>query len=453
MATGGYISAVQQDSPAYDAGFEPGCIVLTVNGNTLHDIIDWRWYSATDEIHLSYIDNDGDRGEIDLIREEGEDWGFEFRDALFDGTKQCRNSCIFCFIQQLPSDSRNSLRIRDDDFRLSFLLGNFVTFTNLSPEDEARIIEQHISPLRYSLHAHTPALRERMIGKHAAEGFDAFTRLLSAGIQFHVQIVLMPHVNDGEELVRTLEWSYDQSGILSVGIVPLGYTKHQASFVESFTTPEAAQAVIELIGPFQQQALKERGHAWVNVSDEFYTNAYPSSLLKELPPASYYGDFDMFDDGVGMVRSFVDDFNSCVREQNLTSKVLQTTGVKTLLVCGCAQKAFFDPLLQGSSCAEYIVPLYVDNNYFGGNVNVTGLLCAQDIVRAVTQALKGFNGAVFAAIPAVVFNSEGVTLDGYTLEDIAAQVKCPVHVVSCQASEFLVQIADIAQGLKEDAHG
>ena len=453
MARGGYISAVQQDSPAYDAGFEPGCIVLAVNGNILHDIIDWRWYSAADEMHLSYIDNDGDRGEIDLVREEGEEWGFEFRDALFDGTRQCRNSCIFCFIQQLPSDSRDSLRIRDDDFRLSFLLGNFVTFTNLSPEDESRIIEQHISPLRYSLHAYTPALRQQMIGEHAAKGFDAFTRLLSAGIQFHVQIVLMPHVNDGEELVRTLTWSYTQPGILSIGIVPLGYTKHQTSFVESFTNSEAAQEVIEAIRPFQEQALKERGHAWVHVSDEFYANAYPSSLLNELPPASYYGDFDMFDDGVGMVRSFVDDFYSCVQAQNHTAEALRNAGAKALFVCGCAQKSFLDPLLQESSCKDYIVPLYVSNQYFGGNVNVTGLLCARDIVLAINRFSSRSSEAHFAVIPSVVFNSDGLTLDGYTLEDIDAQVKCPVHMVSCQASEFLPQIEEIARRLKEDTHG
>ena len=453
MAMGGLVSAVVQDSPAYDAGFDAGCTILAVDGNALHDIIDWRWHTAGDEIHLSYIDRDGDAGEIDLIRDEGEDWGFEFQEALFDGTKQCRNSCIFCFIQQLPSDSRDSLRIRDDDYRLSFLMGNFVTFTNLDPEDEARIVEQHISPLRYSLHAYTPALRERMIGKHASYGFEAFTRLLDAGIQFHVQIVLMPQVNDGEELLRTLEWAYEQPGILSVGIVPLGYTKHQAKFVESFTSPESAQEVIHLIKPFQARALQERKHAWVHVSDEFYANAYPSSMLTELPPASYYGDFDMFDDGVGMVRAFVDDFYSCSHEQYRAVDALQSAQAKVLFVCGCAQKAFLDALLQDSPCENNIVPLYVYNEYFGGNVNVTGLLCAQDIIIAITSALEEHEDTVFAIIPSVVFNSDGVTLDGYTIEDIAVQVTCPVHMVSCQASEFLPQITEIIQCLKEDSHG
>ena len=170
----------------------------------MRDLIDWRWLSAEDEITVGYIDLDGEAGEVDLFRDEGEDWGFEFDGVVFDGVKQCRNACIFCFMRQLPDDMRASLTLRDDDFRLSFLAGTFVTFTNLSAEDEARIIEQHISPLRVSLHVSNPEVRRRIIGKHAAHGIEVLDRLLAAGIEFHAQIVLMPDENDGEVLRETL---------------------------------------------------------------------------------------------------------------------------------------------------------------------------------------------------------------------------------------------------------
>ena len=161
------VSAVAPGSPADDAGFEPGCYVTTVDGRPVRDLIDWRWLAADDVMELGYVDLDGDEGVVELEREEGEDWGFEFEGVVFDGVRQCRNACTFCFMRQLPDDMRSSLTLRDDDFRLSFLAGTFVTFTNLKPEDERRIVEQRISPLRLSLHVADPEVRRRMIGKHA----------------------------------------------------------------------------------------------------------------------------------------------------------------------------------------------------------------------------------------------------------------------------------------------
>ena len=170
METRAYIQSVEPLSPADDAGFSKGCCITAVDGNPIRDIIDWRWHTSEDQIVVSYIDCDGDRGDVCLEREPGESWGFEFTDVVFDRIIQCRNACIFCFMRQLPEQARASLSLRDDDYRLSFLQGNFVTFTNIMPEDEQRIIEQRISPLRYSLHCITPELRRQVIGKHAAHG-------------------------------------------------------------------------------------------------------------------------------------------------------------------------------------------------------------------------------------------------------------------------------------------
>ena len=517
------IAFVAPESPADDAGFEPGCFITTVDGEPVRDLIDWRWLSAEDEITVGYIDLDGEAGEVDLFRDEGEDWGFEFDGVVFDGVKQCRNACIFCFMRQLPDDMRASLTLRDDDFRLSFLAGTFVTFTNLSTEDEARIIGQHISPLRVSLHASNPEVRRRIIGKHAAHGIEVLDRLLAAGIEFHAQIVLMPDENDGEVLRETLGWAYARPGILDVCIVPLGFTKHQTCFTKSFDDPDAAYramavikpvqeralaergtlwafaadefycnaygdallehlppascygesaaalAVLEQLRPFQQRALGQRGTPWVFGADEFYLNAYGSRVLEELPPAPFYGDFEMFEDGVGIVRSFADDWRRAVESgaDAVCAQALRKSNVVACLVFGYATRGFAARLVGESAVAGLVRPLFVKNDFFGGNVDVTGLLCGCDIVRAIRDAALGKRPlgepasledadspapsdsplALFC-IPRVVFNDDGVTLDDMTLADIEKAAGAHVAVVSCNGSEFLPEIARLAADLR-----
>ena len=385
------IESVEPESPADDAGFEPGCCIISVDGQPVRDLIDWRWLSADDEITVGYIDLDGDEGEVELFRDEGESWGFEFEGVVFDGVKQCRNACIFCFMRQLPGEMRPSLTLRDDDFRLSFLSGTFVTFTNLSAEDEARIVEQCISPLRVSLHASNPDVRRRIIGKHAQHGIDVLDRLLAHGIEFHVQIVLMPGENDGDVLRETLEWAYARPGILDVCIVPLGFTKHQTRFEKSFDDPAAARAAMDVIRPVQARAIAERGTLWAFAADEFYCNAYGDALIENLPPTEHYGEFDMFEDGVGIVRSFVDDWQRACDEGKdaLAASALEAANVRVRIVFGYATHGFVSRLMKGSAVRGFMSPLFVENKFFGGNVDVTGLLCGCDIIAAIRETLAG----------------------------------------------------------------
>ena len=458
------IEHVVPESPADDAGFEPGCYLTSVDGEPLRDLIDWRWLSADDEITVGYIDLDGDAGEVELFRDEGEDWGFEFDGIVFDGVKQCRNACIFCFMRQLPDDMRPSLTLRDDDFRLSFLAGTFVTFTNLSAEDEARIVEQRISPLRMSLHASNPDVRRRIIGKHAAHGIEVLDRLLDQGIEFHVQIVLMPEENDGEVLRETLEWAYARPGILDICIVPLGFTKHQTCFTKSFDDPDAARAAMEVVKPVQERALAERGTLWAFAADEFYCNAYQDELLEHLPPAECYGEFDMFEDGVGIVRSFVDDW-ARARAAGLdaqAARALREARLRVRFVAGFATRGFMARLMRESAAAEFLSPLFVKNDFFGGNVDVTGLLCGCDIAAAIRaeiacqDALRSLDPTAGDAslqrpetlfvIPRVVFNDDGVTLDDMTCAAIENAAGARVAVVSCNGTEFLPEIARLAAG-------
>lgn len=442
------IAQVAPDSPAYDAGFEPGCAITSVDGQPVRDIIDWRWLTADDVVELGYLDLDGDEGVVELEREEGEDWGIEFEGLIFDEVRLCRNACTFCFMRQLPANMRPSLSLRDDDFRLSFLTGTFVTFTNLTPDDERRIVEQRISPLRVSLHASDDEVRTSLMGRHARHGLDAIDRLLAAGIEMHAQIVLVPGVNDGEALTRTLSWAYGRPGILDVGIVPLGFTKHQRLFDRSFNDPADARAVIEAVGPFQRRALAERGHAWVHVADEFYRNAFPQDVAAHVPPAGHYGDFSMFEDGIGIIRAYLDEFaRAC--ENGLAqraARALDAAGLRARYVVGGAMQPFLDRLVAESPLAGRLVPLTVDNAYFGGNVDVTGLLCGCDIAAAIAAAdARASAGGVreLFLVPSVILNDDGITLDDMTMCDMAAAAGTSVRVVSCNPLDYLAEIIGI----------
>lgn len=436
------ILEVEEDSPAYDAGFTPGCVITSVNGHPLRDVLDWQWHSADDVITLEYVDTDGDSGEIELEREEGESWGITFDGAVFDGIRTCRNACMFCFMRQLPEDCRESLVLRDDDWRLSFLQGNFVTLTNLSDEDAEIIIERQISPLRVSLHAVTPEVRKKMIGKHAPHGIEMMERLLKGGIELHMQIVLCPGENDGAELMKTLAWCYLHEGVGNVGIVPLGFTKHQTRFDKSFNDPDDAREVIELVEGFQKHALEERGYPWVYAADEFYRSAYGDELPDHIPPTEHYGDFSMFEDGIGIIRSQIDEWEACGEQIDRLAALLDEESVRVYYVFGEAQRETMAALIDRSPLGGKLIPLLVENEYFGGNVDVTGLLCGCDVARAI----RGVSAHDYVVLPKIMFNSDGLTLDDMTVDEIRDAAGMPVDVVSCSASEFLEQIEEIVLG-------
>lgn len=436
------ILRVEEDSPAYDAGFEPGCVITAVNGQPLRDVLDWQWHADADEVELAYIDLDGEAGTVELFREEGESWGIEFDGAVFDGIRTCRNACEFCFMRQLPEDARDTLVLRDDDWRLSFLQGNFVTLTNLTEEDAATIIERQVSPLRVSLHATTPEVRRAMMGKHAAHGLAMIEKLLAAGIRMHMQIVLVPGRNDGAELMKTLAWAYVHEGVENIGIVPLGFTKHQTRFERSFNEVEDALSVLDIVKPFQEHALAERGTPWVYAADEFYCNAYGERVLEEIPPTEHYGDFSMFEDGIGIIRSQMDEWAACGERIERVAQMLEEEDARVYYVLGEAQRNVMARLMDESALGGRLVPLVVRNEYFGGNVDVTGLLCGIDVARAV----RGVSAHDFVVLPRIMFNADGVTLDDMTVDDIRDTAGMPVAVVSCSAPEFLDEIEELVYG-------
>ena len=415
-AQGALVTSVRPLSPADDEGIEPGMRVLTVNGQALTDMIVWLWETDDDTIDLTVLDpRDDTVCPCTLERLEGEDWGLEFDGAVFDGMRTCVNACVFCFMTMLPKDSRESLSIRDDDYRLSFLQGNFVTLTNMDDDDVQNVIDRCLSPMNVSLHAITPEVRRRIMGKNAARGIEVLERLMDAGIEIHAQIVLCPGINDGEELDRTLVYCEEHPLITSLGIVPLGFTKHQNRFTTSYSDdPAAARAVIEQVRPYQQRAFERFGRHTFQMSDEFYLDAGV-----EVPEAAWYDGYPQYYDGIGMIRSYLDDTAGLLKESARLRSVrdaLKQTGRTLVVVSGTSAadtvRGFVESEALGGSVAA------IQNRYFGGNVDVTGLICAEDLLDQLPHSLEN----VVLILPNVMFNAEDMTLDGYYLNDVVSEL-------------------------------
>lgn len=419
QADGAWVAAVEEGSPAWEAGIEPGMRVVSVNGVEPRDIIDWRWEADGGWCELEVLDpRDDTVASCELWREPGEDWGIEFTDVLFDGIRTCVNACQFCFMSMLPPESRSSLTLRDDDYRLSFLQGNFVTLTNVSDEEAERIVTCGLSPMNVSIHAVTPEVRRSLIGRHADRGIEVLERLLEGGIEVHAQIVLCPGINDGEELRATLDWVEARPGITSLALVPLGYTKHSRRFKASYSDDvEASRAVVRLIEPYQRRARETLGITRFQLSDEFYVDAD-----LPVPPAESYDGYPQFYDGIGMLRSFLDEAAAVASgragEMAAARGALVERGLRALLVCGEAAEATFDVFCRLLSPEGLARPVSIRNDYFGGDVNVTGLIVSQDLLGQLPADLSG----TLVVLPEVMFNFDRLTLDGDTQDHVMSEL-------------------------------
>lgn len=424
------IERVEKDSPAMRAGLEAGMILTHIEEAPLRDMIDWSWYGDDYELYLEglYFDTDsGSWEEFDclLTRQLGEEWGVEFSSVVFDGIRTCKNSCVFCFMSMLPQDMRSSLYLRDDDYRLSFLQGNFVTFTNMDEEDVKRVIERHLSPLNMSLHVIDPDLRRRMIGKHHARGIEVLEELLAHDIEIHGQIVLCPGLNDGAALQETLEYIEKRPRITSTGIVPLGFTRHQKRFQSSFQEKAAAQQVLDIVKPFQQRALQEYGQTRYQLADEFYL------WTGELPPdASSYDGYPQYYDGIGMYRYFLDEFHELLKDKSsalwAASRALDTQKRELICFTGTGFAPAFQRLIltaQAKGACTKLQVRAVKNEYFGGNVDVAGLLCVEDVRKAIKRECKKHAHGFIASLPEVMFNFDKLSLDGVSLDEFTRELR------------------------------
>ncbi|PKQ20841.1 MAG: hypothetical protein CVT66_03120 [Actinobacteria bacterium HGW-Actinobacteria-6] len=421
---GGRIATLAPGGAIATAGIEVGDVVREVDDTPVADILDWQWYTAEDDFIVT-IERDGELFEAEVERIPGAPLGVEFEGVVFDEVRQCVNSCAFCFVAQLPSGLRPALYVRDDDYRLSFLYGNFITLTNLTEHDMARIAEQHLTPLHISLHAVDEDVRARLVCPTVEDTtLDRIDELVSAGIEIHVQIVLVPGQNDGDVLERTLGWLATREGVRSVGIVPLGYTSYQKRFERSFTAQESRDLVGSL-APWQQRMRAERRVGWVYAADEFYLAAGET-----IPDAEAYDDFPQYENGIGLVRAFIDEFIAAL-------SVDPVSLAETVLITGTLFAPVLIGLLQQARLDEHVRVLAVENRFFDGNVSVTGLLAGGDIVEAVR---KDASDARYF-VPDIVVNSDGLLLDDVPAGDLAELTGARVQLVGPDAAALTEALA------------
>ncbi len=403
-----------------------GTRILRVNGARVRDSIDFHFLTAEDEIELETVDPDGTRLVCQISRDPSESLGIV---PARDKIRECANECVFCFIDGNPPDARDPLWLRDDDFRLSFTYGSYVTLTNLGPRGLQRLLDQRISPLYVSVHATNPELRARLLGNdRAGMILDQLSQLLSGGLEVHTQVVLCPEWNDGAELDRTIRDLYALGdGVLSLSIVPVGLTRYNLGRpVRLLDRHEAAQAIRQTEAP-RAKALGERGQHWCYVADELFLIAG-----RDVPGAGYYDDWQLLENGVGAVRTLVDGF--CAKEPELAP----LPGVERVrIVTGTSMSPYFNDfaprVAQRMACAVDVVA--VENRYFGPSVTVAGLLPGADIAGSVQDSRQGD----LVLLPGEALNADGLFIDGASLADVESRLDPARVAVGHDLAELLLE--------------
>ncbi len=410
------VSNVLKDSIASELELEKGDEIISINGEKPKDLIDFRYMMCEENLDLEIKKLNGEVEIYEIEKDFDEDLGVVFESAVFDRIKPCTNRCIFCFVDQQPDGLRKSLYIKDDDYRLSYLQGTYVTLTNLTQKDRERIESLHLGPLYVSVHTTNPDLRAKMLNNpKAANILEDLKWLKKADIPVHAQIVLCPGYNDGKELERTLDdFAKFKSIIRSVAIVPVGITKFHKNNLKEITK-ENALHVIKQVEDFNKKVKKHLAMA----SDEFFLKAdYP------VPERKYYGSFSQIEDGVGALRLLMDDFEK--NKKHLRTKTLDTPKKLTLATTFSAADVIKKVAeeLNGINNLECEV-VVLRNNFFGENVIVAGLITGQDLINQLKG--KDIETLVLPSIMLRPFTND--FLDNTTISDVENALGCKVKVV------------------------
>lgn len=419
------ISEVAPDSLGAEMDLESGDRVIKVNGRVVRDYLDFRFHTSGEtELVLEVRKKSGEDWEVELERAEGEDFGLAFEQIV---PRQCANACIFCFCNGNPADARPSLFIKDEDVRLSFLYGNYTTLTSITEDEMRRIVEQRLSPQYVSVHATDLEVRAYLLGidKERADISTKLTRLLESGIEVHAQVVLCPGINDGEVLAKTIyDLAAEYPRITSVAIVPLGLTRYNTDPRLMRVTPEFCREVIDRVGRIQKELHTRLGTNFALLGDEIYLRAG-----RRIPARSHYGDYPQIEDGVGMVRSFKNDFAKLVRRlerESWTSDTNKSGTIFTGTLFAPVLKEMIDDLNERFKMSVVVEPL--ENGYFGGDVSVAGLLTGQDLLRARDRVTGNF-----VCVPKQMLKSDdAIMLDGMKLSEVSRALGRPVHAVNLQ---------------------
>lgn len=419
MAYSGVVARVLPDSIAMEVGLEPGDRLITVDGEHIRDIIDLSFALADENVELLIQKTNGEREILEIEKDYDEDLGIEFESAVFDGVRRCANQCIFCFVDQMAPNMRESLYVKDDDYRLSFLYGNFVTLTNSSSQDFDRIRRLHLSPLYVSVHTTNGTLREKMLNnKNAGKIMTQLDTLITSGIEMHTQIVLCPDINDGSELEKTISDLYAlHPSVLTMAIVPVGLSRYRENcYSLQVFTPEQALAVVTMVSKWQQKCRKKSGTSFVYLSDEFYLTAG-----QPIPEYDFYDGFPQLENGIGLIRNFLHEW-----EQGSVVVKGYEKPHHIDVMCGVSAQKIIGPLLNAVKIPNLTIRVIpVENNFFGNNITVSGLLTGQDILATLAQTDGVRTGVIIPG--AALRKGEGIFLDNMTLDELEGRAAVPVR--------------------------
>ena len=430
---------MEDGSIAWELELEPGDELLSINGKTIEDVFDYHYLINDEYILLLVKKADGEEWELEVEKEYEEDLGIVFENGLMDEYRSCSNHCIFCFIDQMPPGMRETLYFKDDDSRLSFLQGNYVTLTNMKEHDIDRIIKYHLAPINISFHTTNPQLRCQMLrNRFAGDIFPKVDRLYQAQIEMNGQIVLCRGINDGAELEKSIQ---DLAGYLphlkSVSVVPVGLSRFRDGLhpLEAFDRKEAGE-VIDLIESWQKKLYEKHGLHFVHASDEWYLLAG-----RELPEAERYDGYLQLENGVGMLRLLEEQVNEALEEREGDDRAVNlsfATGklaypVITRYMKGI-QKKFPNVMFRGYQ---------IRNEFFGEQITVSGLLTGQDLVRQ----LKDQDLGEMLLLPCNLLRSgENVFLDDMTVENLERELKTPVKIVGEDGADLVAAVLDREAG-------
>jgi putative radical SAM enzyme (TIGR03279 family) len=433
------ITGVLPDSIAAEIGFSNGDRLVKINGQCPRDLIDYQFLCADEFLELEVLDADGKTHHIEIEKDYDEDLGLEFDTALFDGLMQCNNKCPFCFIDQQPPGKRESLYFKDDDYRLSFLYGSYLTLTNLTAKEWERIAQMRLSPLYVSVHATEPEVRSQLLkNPRAGQILDQLKWFQSQRLEIHAQVVLCPGINDGVHLDRTLRdlasfHGGDIPTVASVAVVPVGLTRFRPNLAELTPVNQAkAKEVIAQVEALQQEFQAKFGSTFAWLADEWYLIA-----RQELPKSDYYEDYPQLGNGVGSIRRFLDEFDRAIADWDVTA--LHPPRTYTWVVGNAVEKAF-QPIIERLNLIPGLKVNLVAlaSQYWGQEMTVTGLLTGQDLLANLTG--KDLGDRVL--IPSVMLkHDEPKFLDDTTIGELAEKLRIPVIPVQ-GIDDFLEKLGE-----------
>ncbi len=454
----GWVREVVPESQADLAGLQPGDLIRTINGNLVRDLVDYRFYVADEELIIGF-ERQQTLHEIRITKSADENLGVLFGEEPAPFIRQCANKCVFCFIKGLPErfapqpglahGMRSSLYIKDDDYRYSFLFGNFITLTNLKEHDWQRLDEQKLTPLYVSVHATDPDLRRKMVdGPRAGDIIDHIKRLGEMHITCHTQLVLCPTINDGEQLDRSIRDLAELRPIVeSISVVPVGLTKYNNMLktgdlpsLRHYTRQEA-ETIIAQVELHQQHFAAEDpdGYPFVYLSDEWYF-----ITGRDFPPAQHYGSYSQIENGVGMTRFLIDQWNRSKRKLPLAMPQPRRVTLVTSVMAHPVIEQFAEDMRQAEQLEVQVLPIV--NKFFGEEVTVAGLLCGQDVLAALEE---NSNLGDLVLLPRVMLDNEGVRfLDDVTVAEFKARLPVRADFVR-NAQETIDAIRSLATPAEE----